>query len=579
MQAPVDAAERVDVVVIGAGISGLDVAHHLKFGSPGASFVVLERRAQFGGTWDLMRYPGIRSDSDMYTFGYNFRPWPKPISIASGAEILEYLGETIEQSGLAGHIRYNHKIDSLAWSSAASRWLVRCANGGALEARFVVGASGYYSHDKGHEVEFEGRQAFKGKIVHPQKWADEFGSPGGVAAAGYEGKKVVVIGSGATAITLIPSIARRAAHVTMLQRSPSYILTRENHDPVRAEVRSIDRGPSIVWPALHVPSPSSLNLALVLSLVPSLVLALSLFFSLVTTCVCVCACLCLCMCLFLCVCVFVCLIVYLCICLSVSVSVCVSVCLCVSVCVCVCVCLSVCLSVCLCVCVSICVSVYLCVCLSICLCVCLSVCLSVYLSADCLYMILSLSAAVGASQLLAKYPPQEAHEKIRMRQMTEGKKMAKRMAKVTQPQLKSMYIRMMRKSLPAEYMSDEEFAVHFTPWYYPWEQRVCFCPDNDFFEAIKQGDASVATDTVQRFDETGVVLGSGRHLDADIIVTATGLHLQENMPMNTMEVTVDGRPYFARDHIVYVRTAMTTVLITAAPSCLPSATALRLARY
>ena len=229
---------ELDVVIIGAGISGIDVAHHVKHDCPGASFVVLERRAAHGGTWDLMKYPGIRSDSDMFTFGYNFRPWPKAITIAEGHEILEYLGDTIDESGLAGHMRYEHQVTRASWSSHTARWTLECANGHNFVCRFLFGCSGYYDHDRRHKVAFPKQESFQGKIVHPQHWeleSDEFQTDG------VRGKRVVVIGSGATAITLIPSIAMDkpgggAAHVTMLQRSPTYIMQRTNVNPYMAQM-------------------------------------------------------------------------------------------------------------------------------------------------------------------------------------------------------------------------------------------------------------------------------------------------------------------------------------------------------
>jgi monooxygenase len=235
MQEPPE-EEEVDVVVIGAGISGIDAAHHMKVDCPQCSFVVLERRASHGGTWDLMKYPGIRSDSDMYTFGYNFFPWPKPISIATGGEILEYLDQAIDDSSIRDHIRFNHQITSAAWDSGMARWAVRCDNGAAFICRFLFGCTGYYEADRGHTIDFPGVGDFKGKIVHPQYWERESED---FQRDGVRGKKVVVVGSGATAVTMIPNLCKSsegpgggASHVTMLQRSPTYIMTRGNSDPV-----------------------------------------------------------------------------------------------------------------------------------------------------------------------------------------------------------------------------------------------------------------------------------------------------------------------------------------------------------
>jgi cation diffusion facilitator CzcD-associated flavoprotein CzcO len=410
--------QEVDVVVIGAGISGIDAAHHMKVDCPQCSFLVLERRASHGGTWDLMKYPGIRSDSDMYTFGYNFFPWPKSISIATGGEILEYLDQAIDDSGIREHIRFKHKITTAAWDSATARWTVRCENGAAFRCRFLFGCTGYYEADRGHTVEFPGKSDFKGKIVHPQHWERESAA---FQRDGVRGKKVVVVGSGATAVTMIPNLCSSvdgpgggASHVTMLQRSPTYIMSRVNSDPQVAR-----------WLA---------------------------------------------------------------------------------------------------------------------------------------------EPGVDAKQV---------HERIRVRNMENGRKMQaqqlerfKKMGVDTtkpeqiQAMMKRLYIDLMRKNLDIgknPYMTEEAFQKHFTPWYNPWEQRVCFCPDNDFFECIKNGEASVVTDEIERFDESGIVLASGQHLEADIIITATGLHLQENMPMNTMRVSIDGDPYVGGEKVTYMDCMLTDV--------------------
>ncbi len=238
--APGSRVEHVDVIVIGAGLSGVGAGWHLKHRCPGKSFVILEGRGSLGGTWDLFRYPGIRSDSDMYTLGYRFRPWTEAKSIADGGSILSYIRETASEGGLDGHIRYNHQVRSAAWSSAEARWTVeveryseraagrdseRAASRDGelvrLTCGFLFTCSGYYDYAGGYMPDFPGLADFKGIVVHPQRWP---------AQLDYAGKRVVVIGSGATAVTLVPALARQAAHVTMLQRSPTYVVSRPSED-------------------------------------------------------------------------------------------------------------------------------------------------------------------------------------------------------------------------------------------------------------------------------------------------------------------------------------------------------------
>jgi monooxygenase len=217
-------AETFDVVVVGAGLSGIAAAHYLRALSPDRSFVLLEGRDAIGGTWDLFRYPGIRSDSDMFTLGYTFRPWTSDAAIAEGASIREYIRDTARDEGVLPKIRFRHRVTGANWDAASARWTVQVDSAGTprtLHCRFLFFCSGYYDYARGHEPEFAGRDAFAGRIVHPQHW------PGDLDVTG---KRVVVIGSGATAITLIPSLAQRAAHVTMLQRSPSYILALPGRD-------------------------------------------------------------------------------------------------------------------------------------------------------------------------------------------------------------------------------------------------------------------------------------------------------------------------------------------------------------
>jgi cation diffusion facilitator CzcD-associated flavoprotein CzcO len=382
--------EKFDVVVLGAGISGIDAAYHLKAskGPDGKdrSFVVLERRSAHGGTWDLFRYPGIRSDSTMLVFGYRHRAWPSPKPLASGSDILSYLKGTIDDNGLAQHIRYGHHVIKASWSSADAVWLLECANGSKFVCRFLFSCMGYYNQDKGHEPKFEGSEEFMaagGQIVHPQKWSNDID---------YTGKQVVVVGSGATAVTLVPAMAKDAAHVTMLQRSPTYIMSLPNIDTYMQE-----------------------------------------------------------------------------------------------------------------------------------------------------------AAKQGRSE-------QEAYEHARAFRVAEveatiGRLMAN--TAVQTEETKQQYIALMRSYIPREIMPDSEFNKHLVPRYNPWEQRLCLCPDNDFYEALKSKRASMCTDEIEAFDAQGVLLKSGKHLPADLIVTATGLQLHNNPPMADMAVIIDGRSYVSNEHYIY----------------------------
>lgn len=226
--------ESLDVLIIGAGISGIGQACHLTQKCPDKSFAILEGRARLGGTWDLFRYPGIRSDSDMYTFGYRFKPWKSARDIAPGPEILAYLNETVDEYGLRDKIRYRSRITALDWSSATSRWVATVSpeQGEAYQitSRFVVSCTGYYNYDQGYLPEFAGYDEFQGQIAHPQHWPEDLE---------YRDKRVIVIGSGATAVTLVPTLAETAAHVTMIQRSPSYIFSRPAVDKFAEITRRI----------------------------------------------------------------------------------------------------------------------------------------------------------------------------------------------------------------------------------------------------------------------------------------------------------------------------------------------------
>jgi monooxygenase len=213
--------EHLDVLIVGAGISGIDAAYHLQKRCPGKSWAILEARAKIGGTWDLFRFPGIRSDSDMYTLGFPFRPWRGEKAIVDGAAIRDYVEETARACGIDRRIRFGHKVARASWSSAAARWTVETAGGARFTCSFLFLCSGYYDYDRGHRPDWPGEADFGGRIVHPQHWPEDLD---------HAGKRIVVIGSGATAVTLVPALAETAAHVTMLQRSPTYIVARPSRD-------------------------------------------------------------------------------------------------------------------------------------------------------------------------------------------------------------------------------------------------------------------------------------------------------------------------------------------------------------
>ena len=226
-------AEHLDVLIIGAGLSGIGAAYHLMKHCPGKRFAILEGRAALGGTWDLFRYPGIRSDSDMFTLGYNFKPWTNPLAIADGPSIRSYIEETAEENGIQEHIRFQHKVLKADWCSERATWTlqVQCGNEPEplkLSCQHLLMCTGYYRYEAGYTPDFKGREQFQGEFIHPQLWPENFD---------YSGKNVVVIGSGATAVTLVPAMTDKAKHVTMLQRSPTYVVSLPQGDPISDVLR------------------------------------------------------------------------------------------------------------------------------------------------------------------------------------------------------------------------------------------------------------------------------------------------------------------------------------------------------
>jgi cation diffusion facilitator CzcD-associated flavoprotein CzcO len=357
-------AQHFDVLVVGAGLSGICAGYYLQKDCPGKTFAILEARQSLGGTWDLFRYPGIRSDSDLYTFGFSFRPWREEKSIAEGGLILNYLRETAVEYGIDRKIRYGHKVTRASWNSSDMRWTLDVDRDGGAPARYTCNflhlCAGYYDFDAGYMPGWPGMERFRGRIVHPQKWPEDLD---------YQGRRVVVIGSGATAVTLVPAMAEKAAHVTMLQRSPTYIVSL----PARDRIAN--------WLRRKLPERMAFALARWKNVL------ISMFF-----------------------------------------------------------------------------------------------------------------------YNLARHRPERMKKMIR-----DGAKAA----------------------LGPDYDIDR----HLTPRYNPWDQRLCLIPDGDMFKAIREGRASIVTDTIKTFTETGIELASGERLDADIIVTATGLQLKL---MGGMDLAVDG---------------------------------------
>ena len=357
--------DHVDVLIVGAGLSGIGAAHHLQERCPGKSYAILEAREAIGGTWDLFRYPGIRSDSDMHTLGYRFRPWTDDKSIAEGAKILDYVRDTAREGGIDRHIRFSHRVVSAAWSSEEALWTVEAERTDTgetvtLTCGFLFMNTGYYRYDEGYTPEFPGIDSFAGEVVHPQHWPEDLD---------YAGKRVVVIGSGATAMTLVPSMAKDAAKVTMLQRSPTYVISMPGEDGLAIRLRK-HLPERVVYPIVRWKN----------------VIAQGIFY-----------------------------------------------------------------------------------------------------------------------RLSRKRP--ELIKKILRRGTI--------------------------KALPAGYDVDK----HFKPRYNPWDQRVCLVPDADLFKVLRDGSAEIATDKIKTFTADGIELESGAKLEADVVITATGLNL---LFLGGMKITIDG---------------------------------------
>ncbi|AUM11684.1 flavin-containing monooxygenase [Ketobacter alkanivorans] len=359
--------EYVDVLIIGAGLSGVGAACHLQKKVPNKTYAILEGRQAIGGTWDLFRYPGIRSDSDMYTLGYNFKPWTNPKAIADGPDIRAYIQEAARENGIEKNIRFGHKSLKASWCTDKARWTVdvqRTDTGDVfqIECGFLLGCTGYYNYDAGFTPEFKGRDRFKGQIIHPQHWPENLD---------YSGKRVVVIGSGATAVTLIPSMAETAEHVVMLQRSPSYVASVPLKDKLSNKLRR-------------------------------------------------------------------------------------------------------------------------------------------YLPEKLVYR-MARTRNVGFQMFFFK------------------------LARAKPKAIRRLLLSQVRRQV------GENFDMkHFSPKYNPWDERLCAVPNGDLFKSIRNGKASVVTDLIDTFTEKGILLQSGQELEADIIITATGLDLQL---LGGMALELDGQPF------------------------------------
>jgi monooxygenase len=365
-----ESIEHVDVLIVGAGMSGVDAAYRVQTMCPDRSYLILEARDRIGGTWDLFRYPGVRSDSDMYTLGFPFRPWSSEVSIAKGEAIRDYVEETAREFGIDQRIRFDHRVLGASWSSADERWTVETDHGG-FTCSFLFACSGYYDYSEGYRPEWEGEGDFRGQIVHPQFWPEDLD---------VSGKKVAVIGSGATAVTLVPSLAEQAEHVTMVQRSPSYIVARPARDRIAGFLQRVlphrTAGSAIRWK---------------------------------------------------------------------------------------------------------------------------NVLLTIFMY----------------SRTRAK--PEKAADWIKG---------------------------MARKQLPADYPVEQ----HFSPSYKVWDQRLCLVPDGDLFASIRSGKTSVATGAIERLTPTGLKLVTGEAVEADVIVTATGLVVKL---FGGVELSVDGAQVHPSERTIY----------------------------
>lgn len=368
--------EQVDVLIVGAGISGVGGAYHLVTQSPGTRFVVLESQESFGGTWLTHKYPGIRSDSDLYTFGYRFKPWTGA-PIATAEEIRRYMGEVIDENDLGRHIRYGHRITSARWSSADNRWTIEGTRAGSgeafrISATFLWMCQGYYRHSEGYTPEWPGMADYKGRVVHPQTWPSDLD---------YRNKKVVVIGSGATAATVIPAIAADCEHVTMLQRTPTFFRAARNAIELADTLRQLQVDETWI------------------------------------------------------------------------------------------------------------------------------------------------------------------HEIVRRKILHDQDVFTRR--SFTEPDaVKNELLAGVRAHLGPDF----DMGTHFTPGYRPWRQRIAFVPDGDLFQGIRSGKASVVTDEIDRFTASGIRLKSGKELEADIVVTATGFHLNV---LGDIDFTIDGKPLDFGNTVTY----------------------------